>query len=185
MRKSHYPKHSLVREARQLWDDGKITDEVYQSYRSQINNAIRRGIDFQIPFHEWWNWWQVDSRWHHRGVGSNKLVMARIGDIGPYHLDNIYCATQNENSSDKDGSSISKAHKSIWAAKTPEQRAKWHLAVRGDGHPKSRAVISPAGERFGSAALAAEAFGVTRQCVACWCRMGHMGWRYEKDAGTA
>jgi hypothetical protein len=52
-----------------------------------------------------------------------------------------------------------------------------HLTQRGDDHPRSRAVITPAG-RFGSAALAAKHYGVTRQHAARLAREGRE-WRYE------
>jgi hypothetical protein len=59
----------------------------------------------------------------------------------------------------------------------------FNLKVRGDGHPRSRPVITPKG-RFGSMALAAEAFGVSRQAAFQWVRDHRPGWRYEGEPET-
>jgi hypothetical protein len=54
----------------------------------------------------------------------------------------------------------------------------WLKGKRGDGHPKSQAVITPAG-RFGSIALAAEHYGLTRAGGLNRVRKNLAGWSYE------
>lgn len=56
-----------------------------------------------------------------------------------------------------------------------------HLRVRGDGHPKSKAVITPKG-RFGSAALAADAYDIGRRTACYRAKYQMQGWRYETEA---
>ena len=70
-----------------------------KAYIAQLSGAKWRGIEFKMTFTEWWNWWQVDGRWDNRGSGPENFLMARHGDIGPYAIGNIYCATKRENSS--------------------------------------------------------------------------------------
>ena len=57
----------------------------------------------------------------------------------------------------------------------------WLKDKRGDDHPKSRAVITPAG-RFGSIALAAKHYGITRQAAFTRVRREVPGWQYEAKA---
>jgi len=121
-------------------------------------------------------WWQVDRRWHHRGIGANKLVMARFGDRGPYSPDNVQCITHSKNIADIDRTHMGEKIRRAWEAKAPEERARHHLCRRGDGHPKSKPVITPKG-RFGSMALAAEAFGITRAGGFYKVKRGE--WHYE------
>lgn len=59
----------------------------YRLYRSQRDSAVKRGIDFQFTFEEWNSWWGDDIV--NRGRKAGQLVMARIGDQGPYHPNNV------------------------------------------------------------------------------------------------
>jgi HNH endonuclease len=45
-------------------------------------------------------------------------------------------------------------------------------------HPRNRPVICPDGTTYASAALAADAHGLTRQAIAHRCRIGWKGWRW-------
>jgi hypothetical protein len=56
-------------------------------YYSQKSSANGRNIDFQFTYEEWINWWGDDIV--NRGRKAGQLVMARIGDQGPYHPDNV------------------------------------------------------------------------------------------------
>lgn len=161
----------------------------YEAYRIQYHNAKRRDLLFLFDLQDWWAWWQEESelggpRWTWRGLKGDGLVMCRQGDQGPYSRENVYCARTSKNIRDTDWTSASEKHLARWAAKTPEERAQHHLAVRGDGHPKSKAVITPKG-RFGSIALAGEAYGKTRQWAAHKVRDGAPGWSYEAKAPTS
>lgn len=77
---------------------GKFID-CREAYRRQRLHARRRGIPFNLSFHQWVLWWGVDI-WK-RGRGDGKLQMCRLNDEGCYELGNIYKATCNENSSEK------------------------------------------------------------------------------------
>jgi len=66
-----------------------------------VKEAMRRNIDYQITFDDWYQWWLAN------GVDKNQitlppttgqtLCMCRKGDTGPYHLNNIYCDTLSNN----------------------------------------------------------------------------------------
>ena len=75
----------------------KIAKRRYQTHRS--NSQTVRRIPFLLIFEEWYNWWlshgvnkETDTR--------PDLHMARIGDSGPYSLNNIYLATKSQNTKD-------------------------------------------------------------------------------------
>ena len=71
-------------------------DYSYQvKFGTQRQNAKKRGIEFNFTYEEWINWWGADI--DKRGKGKGKLVMARKGDTGPYHPNNVVKATQEEN----------------------------------------------------------------------------------------
>lgn len=158
-----------------------IPEDARQAFRAQRQSAARRGIPFLFALTEWWAWWQVDDRWARRGMGSHALVMARNGDVGPYSAENVRCITHAENMAEVPPEKWVAAAHARWDKARAEGR-KSHLAVRGKAHPRSRTIVTPKGE-FGSAALAAEAFGVTRQCAAAWARDRRQGWRYADDDG--
>ena len=56
-----------------------------------------RNIDWHFTYESWLEWWGDDIV--NRGNKSGQLVMARKGDIGPYHPDNVVKITCNENHS--------------------------------------------------------------------------------------
>jgi len=67
-----------------------------KAYIQQKGDAKKRGIEFKLTFEDWSNWWGAD--FVNRGVGADKLVMARIGDVGAYELSNIKKITFGDNS---------------------------------------------------------------------------------------
>jgi hypothetical protein len=66
-----------------------------KAYWTQKSRARERGIEFLFEFDEWIDWWGAD--FDKRGRGFDCLVMARYGDTGPYHPDNVYKCTVSEN----------------------------------------------------------------------------------------
>jgi hypothetical protein len=68
-----------------------------KAYTTHRLNAVRRGIEFQISFEEWFIWWKTDNRWEKRGNRKGNLVMARENDEGPYRIGNVFCATLEDN----------------------------------------------------------------------------------------
>lgn len=156
-----------------------MSDEAgLKAYKEHQRNAKRRGIPFLFSFEEWWAWWQINDHWSHRGVGKNKLVMARKGDTGPYSPENVYCTTHRGNQ--RDASPEARAEAVARSRKTREAKGKplgQHLAVRGFDHPRSRQVRTPAGI-FGSAALAAEHYGKGPKWGTRRAASGKDGWAY-------
>jgi hypothetical protein len=149
----------------------KNSDAVPQNMRTayflQRDKAKNAGIGWEISLLEWANWWLDEGRWKHRSRSRNGLRMDRVDDGRPYSLSNIRCARN-------DGVVVEKVNADALEAApvTPL------LGKRGDDHPRSQAIITPAG-RFGSAALAASHYGKARQVVARWARTGHNGFRYD------
>ena len=66
-------------------------------YGNAKRHALERGVEWHLSFQEWYDWWQATGHYHERGPRANQYCMARIGDVGPYALDNIKCITNREN----------------------------------------------------------------------------------------
>src|ERR1044072_3948688 len=139
--------HPEPLEARDPVERLGLPDEVYQAFRSQLDTAKRRQIEFHFRLEQWWHWWQTHDpehgciRWQRGGVGKNALVMARFGDVGPYSPENVYCATHSKNTKDCIGRD---------PVRMAQQAREWHAhnvchltGKRGDRHPKSQAVGTP------------------------------------------
>jgi hypothetical protein len=156
--------------------NGKSKDLMYQAYRAHKNNAKRREIDFLFEYSAWCSWWLLEDRWSKRGIGKNKLVMARKNDVGPYSIDNVFCITQSENSAEI--SNINKGyHTKTYHSNRKKLGISWHLEAVGKDHPKSKPVITPEG-MFENASQAAERFNITRQAAAARARNKIKGWSY-------
>src|SRR5277367_6961615 len=84
-------------------------------YAAQANQAVRRGIAWEMTLKQWWGWWQYLDRWNRRGRKADSLVMARFADEGPYNINNIYCTSRRENIWHIEREKISDAHKALWA----------------------------------------------------------------------
>jgi len=82
---------------------------------------MERGIEFLFTLEEWWNWWQTDDRWQRRGRGTDKLVMARFKDQGPYSIGNTYCTTGRQNVIDYGSDKRSADMLGWWNARRDEQ----------------------------------------------------------------
>ena len=90
----------LIADREALLAEGKalgMPERAIRAFMEQRGGAGRRGSEFLFPLSEWWAWWQTDGRWERRGIGKHSLCMARVGDVGPYHPNNVYCATHSEN----------------------------------------------------------------------------------------
>ena len=136
-----------------------------RAFKLQRYNAQQRGVEFGFTYEAWIEWWGKDIS--KRGRGADQLVMLRYGDEGPYSSSNCYKGIPSERE---------QVHKLRWM-RYRESGGECALSVRGDGHPRSRAVITPAG-RFGSMALAAEHYGISRTGMLSRVRKGG-GFRYE------
>jgi len=73
----------------------KYSYRVHHAYDTQKAQAGCRGIEWQFDIDSWVEWWGDD--FDLRGRRSLDLVMARHGDEGPYHPDNVIKCTAREN----------------------------------------------------------------------------------------
>jgi len=76
-------------------------------YNTHKISARKRGIEFLLTLDEWYNWWLsngIDKNGpSQKQLGiprKDTLCMCRFNDVGPYALDNIYCATASQNVKD-------------------------------------------------------------------------------------
>ena len=89
----HYQRHKAKIDARnQKWREA---NPKHFAFLMQRQHAKERGIEFLFEFDEWVEWWGDD--YDKRGCESDQLVMARKGDEGPYHPDNVFKQTSAEN----------------------------------------------------------------------------------------
>jgi len=90
----------LHRIGREMRESG---ESVYRTpvgaFRNQRNNAICRGIPWNIKLWEWWSIWQQSGKWDERGRAADAYVMCRFRDEGAYEIGNVYIATLRHNSS--------------------------------------------------------------------------------------
>ena len=158
-----------------------ISKRDYQAYRAHYNSAKKRKIPFRFKLLTWVLWWQEELRKigpdAKRGRERNHYVMARKSDRGAYEPGNVRCVKPRDNAAEVSRDVRAMAAEKAMATMKRAGRARGdHLKVRGDGHPRSKAVITPAG-RYGSIALAAEAHGITR--AGGFYRVDRGEWRLE------
>ena len=87
-----------------------------QKYNHQKALAKARGIEWYFNYESWLDWWGDDLI--NRGKGKDQLCMARTGDIGPYHPDNVRKATFSENSSEASRNLIRSVESNIKRSKS-------------------------------------------------------------------
>jgi hypothetical protein len=74
-----------------------------RNYNAHKSSAKNRGIEFNLTFDEWFNWWLnngLDKNFSQGKRNKDTLCMCRFNDTGGYSLDNIYCATASQNVKD-------------------------------------------------------------------------------------
>lgn len=171
-----------VARARQDQATYGISERDYQAWRAQMHSANCRGIPFRFTLLGWSIWWRIELKkigpHAMRGRQRDCYVMARKGDRGPYEPANVKCIKPLESARDRDPDDKAAAVVRIAAVRAANGHPLGqHLRVRGDGHPKSKAVLTPAG-RFGSIALAADHYGITRAGASLRVKRGAEGWTY-------
>ena len=67
------------------------------AFKIQKQSAKHRGIEWQLSFPEWVAIWINSGQINNRGRYSGQYVMSRIGDVGPYAVNNVRIKTCNEN----------------------------------------------------------------------------------------
>ena len=65
----------------------RLKQPYLENFRWQRQSAKGRGIEFDMTFGEWLNFWGDDI--DRRGKGKGCLVMARYNDTGPYKIGNV------------------------------------------------------------------------------------------------
>ena len=67
------------------------------SYRNHKNVARIRKIEFKLTLPEWWKIWKESGKFNKRGRQNTQYAMSRLGDEGPYSVDNVKIVTTEEN----------------------------------------------------------------------------------------
>lgn len=88
--------------SRELWDELRSLHVDYWKspvgrYYTQMRNAGKRGIEWQLTLAEWWEIWDSSGMYERRGLNAGQYVMARFGDVGPYSAKNVYITKSSEN----------------------------------------------------------------------------------------
>ena len=81
--------------------NGKMTPK--GAFSQQRRDANKRKIEFLFTFEEWVEWWEhhLGPNWFKkRGRSQGQFVMGRLGDNGPYKLENVECITSEQNHRD-------------------------------------------------------------------------------------
>src|SRR6516225_6521047 len=115
----------------------KSKGPVWRAYEQQRFKALQRDIPWLFSFEEWCAIWLESGKWEQRGRHKGQYVMARHGDVGPYHRDNIRICLVGENvventsRLDARGFCVPGYQAKKWAEATPQQRSRWR---RAQGH---------------------------------------------------
>ena len=92
-----------------------------QRYYDQKGRAGFRGIEWNISFDEWYQWWLDHgvNKDHPTHQDRDQLCMCRRGDAGPYTLDNIYCGTRSQNTQERNITRPNLGHKDQFGSSHP------------------------------------------------------------------
>jgi hypothetical protein len=66
-----------------------MRDQYRSKYTQHKHAAKQRGIPFLLTLDQWLNTWINSGHLHERGCGVGKYCMGRVGDQGPYAVDNV------------------------------------------------------------------------------------------------
>ena len=99
-------------------------------YNTQRCSAKFRGIEWQFTYETWIAWWGNDIE--RRGRRPDQLVMARLGDTGPYHPDNVKKITGAENSSETRKGKVTAPEVRIKISAANQGRPAWNKGLKGD-----------------------------------------------------
>ncbi len=143
-----------------------ISTYVRRQWKAHRDSARKRGIDFRFTLFQWHCWWSAELAKlgpnARRGRRRDEYVMSRFGDRGAYEPSNVQAVRPLDNARDvPEDVRVMITERCTTTRNANGHPRGAHLRIRGDGHPKAKAVMTPIG-RFGSIALAAEAHGITR-----------------------
>lgn len=83
-------------EVRDAYGNCNKLGTIPMAYKTQKNNALKHGIQFNLTLPEWIDIWEKSGHFQERGRG--KYVMGRMCDMGAYEVGNVYIIHQSENS---------------------------------------------------------------------------------------
>jgi hypothetical protein len=67
------------------------------AYSWQKHNSKLRGIEWNLSFGEWLDFWEKSGKLPYRGKTKGCYCMCRTDDTGPYSIDNIRIDTVKNN----------------------------------------------------------------------------------------
>jgi hypothetical protein len=152
-------------------------DPMWWAFREQRDNAKRRAIPFLFTFDEWRAWWLTDDRWSRRGRKRGCLMMARLGDAGPYSPANVHCATHKDNAGDVPPDVQAEAQRKTSAFRAAHPECRGPGAPCGARHGNARAVQTPK-RVFETATAAARFYEISPRYAQQLAREGREGWCY-------
>jgi len=138
-----------------------------KAYHNQKTQAQKRGIDFEMSFQEWKDWWIATGKAEMRGRKVGCYQMCRFQDVGPYALGNVYCATVTENLRHKQlGKPLAEETKlKVSETMTGRKLSEAHvLKITGKNNCRARKTITPLGV-FDTASDAAKAHNVSNAII--------------------
>ena len=97
-----YPRTSAseLNELKELYPEVNIVTAMKHFTYQRRHAEVIRDIPFELTFEQWLQLWLDSGKWEERGRGGDKYCMCRIGDNGPYAVDNVFIATNSQNTSD-------------------------------------------------------------------------------------
>ncbi len=105
----------------------------YSPYHTQKAYAKQRNIEWHFTYDIWIQWWGDDII--NRGPRKGQLCMARFGDTGPYHPDNVRKATCAENQNE--------AHRGRKRSdETKEKMRIAHLGIKRGSYNKNKESVA-------------------------------------------
>jgi hypothetical protein len=75
----------------------EATRRLKRRFLQQRASATYRGVEFQLTFEEWRDWWMATGHVDERGKYRGQWVMGRPGDQGPYAIGNLRCLRAEDN----------------------------------------------------------------------------------------
>lgn len=78
--------------------DMAITPE--RAFQNQKKRAAGRGIAWLLTFEQWMAIWERSGKLHLRGRKKGQYVMSRLGDAGPYSVENVAIIEAGQNHGD-------------------------------------------------------------------------------------
>ena len=94
-----------------------------QQYNQQKAGAKKRGIEWQLSFDEWLEFWGEDI--DKRGRGHDQLCMQRFHDQGPYHPSNVKKGYAKQNM--KTAGVIKRANNAKRLISTKQTEEEWEI----------------------------------------------------------